>query len=395
MMKKLASLAIFGLLYCLFLAVAFLAGFYVRDWTDAGALSLPGLPAAHDYRLLDEIRALLQAHYIGALPDEQTLEHGAARGMVSAVGDPYTVFVDPPTHELETQSLAGEYGGIGVELTKNQAGEVVLSPFPDSPAIEAGLVEGDVLLAVDHMTITTATTLDEATALVRGLVGTSVTLRVRHPAGDTATLELVRQNIPLPSVMWRIVSAEAAIGLISINRFSDKTPQEVERAAAALQTQGAARFILDVRNNGGGILESAVGVAGKFLDGGVVMYETQKDAPEKTYAAPANADLLATAPLVVLVNHSTASAAEIVAGALLDRGRAPLIGQTTFGKGSVQLVYELSDKSSLHVTAYLWYTPARRQLDRNGLTPSVVVEPAADGRDAELARAIEYLLTGQ
>jgi carboxyl-terminal processing protease len=121
------------------------------------------------------------------------------------------------------------------------------------------------------------------------------------------------------------------------------------------------------------------------------MYETQRDTPEKVYNVPANSGPLTTAPLVVLVNHGTASASEIVAGALLDRERAPLIGQTTYGKGSVQLVYDLSDGSSLHVTAYLWYTPSRRELDINGLPPTIVIEPTTDGTDAQLAKAIEYL----
>jgi carboxyl-terminal processing protease len=125
------------------------------------------------------------------------------------------------------------------------------------------------------------------------------------------------------------------------------------------------------------------------------MYETQRTAPEKVYTAPSASGPLTTAPLVVLVNHGTASAAEILAGALLDRGRAPLVGQTTYGKGSVQLVFDLSDKSSLHVTAYLWYTPSHRKLDKIGLPPTLAVEPATDGSDAELARAIQYLQSGQ
>jgi len=231
--------------------------------------------------------------------------------------------------------------------------------------------------------------------LIRGPIGTPVTLRVRHPSGADFTVRILRQSFPIPSVTWKIVDGRPTIGLIAISRFSDKTPQEVLQAAGDLRATGADRFILDLRNNGGGILESAVEVASQFLDGGVVMYETQRNAPEKVYTAPNASGSLATAPLVVLVNHGTASAAEIVAGALLDRGRAPLVGQTTYGKGSVQLVFELPGQSSLHVTAYLWYTPSHRQLDKSGLPPTIAVEPAADGSDAELARAIQYLLNGQ
>ena len=377
-----------ALVQALFLGLTFLAGYYTRAFTFERA-PLPGVQAS--YPLLDEARALLAAHYINPLPDDQALEYGAVRGLVSAVGDQYTVFIEPPTHELETQTLQGEYGGIGVSITKNQTGEIILSPFPDSPASQAGLVEGDVLLRVDATTVDATTNIDSATALLRGLVGSTVTVRVRHPAGGEFSATLIRQNIPLPTVTGKLVPEQPALGLIAVNLFSGKTPDEVKRALGDLQAKGATQFILDLRNNGGGILESAVEVAAQFLDGGVVMYETQRNAPEKTYTAP-GAGALSAAPLVVLVNHNTASAAEIVAGALLDRQRAPLIGQTTYGKGSVQLVFDLTDGSSVHVTSFLWYTPARRALDKVGLAPTIAVEPASDGSDAELAKAIEYLL---
>lgn len=395
-MKKLTEVAAFAGLAAVFLTAAFGAGYYTRALTAENKdVAVPGLVPADPYPILTEARRALEDYYHQPLPDAKTLEYGAVRGWVNAVGDPYTVFVEPQPHELETQSLQGEYGGVGVGLSQNAAGEIVLSPYPDSPAAQAGIVEGDILLAVDDSVLAGTATGEEAAALIRGPIGTPVTLRVRHPSGEEFTARLLRQSFPIPSVTWKIVDGQPAMGLIAVSRFSDKTPQEVLRAAGELQAQGADRFILDLRNNGGGILESAVAVASDFLDGGVVMYETQRNVPEKVYTAPNASGSLTTAPLVVLVNHNTASAAEIVAGALLDRGRAPLMGQTTYGKGSVQLVFELSDKSSLHVTAYLWYTPAHRELDKNGLPPTIAVEPAADGSDAELARAIQYLLNGQ
>ena len=395
-MKKLTEVAAFAGLAAVFLTAAFGAGYYTRALTAENKdVAVPGLAPTDPYPILTEARRVLEDYYHQPLPDARTLEYGAVRGLVNAVGDPYTVFVEPQPHELETQSLQGEYGGVGVGLSQNAAGEIALSPYPDSPAAQAGIVEGDILLAVDDSVLAGTATGEEAAALIRGPIGTPVILRVRHPSGEEFTARLLRQSFPIPSVTWKIVDGQPAMGLIAVSRFSDKTPQEVLRAAGDLQAQGADRFILDLRNNGGGILESAVAVASDFLDGGVVMYETQRNVPEKVYTAPNVSGSLTTAPLVVLVNHNTASAAEIVAGALLDRGRAPLMGQTTYGKGSVQLVFELPDKSSLHVTAYLWYTPAHRELDKNGLPPTIVVEPAADGSDAELARAIQYLLNGQ
>jgi carboxyl-terminal processing protease len=395
-MKKFTEIATFAALAALFLSVAFGAGYYTRALTaEDKLLAVPGLAPAEPYPLLAEVHRLLEAHYSGPLPEAKTLEYGAVRGLVNAVGDQYTIFVEPQTHELETQSLQGEYGGVGVGLSKSAAGEIILSPYPDSPAAQSGIQEGDILLAVDDTILNQATTVDEAAALIRGLIGTTVTLRVRHVSGEEVTVSLERQSILIPSVTWKIVDGQPTIGLISISRFSDKTPDEVQQAADELQSQGATQFVLDLRNNGGGILEAAVEVASHFLNGGVVMYETQRHAPEKVFSAPAENGALTTMPVAVLVNHSTASAAEIVAGALLDRGRAVLIGQTTYGKGSVQLVFDLADGSSLHVTAHRWYTPARRELDRQGLPPTIAVEPAPEGADAELARAVEYLLNGQ
>jgi carboxyl-terminal processing protease len=365
----------------------------VRAASTTPALGLDLLGAGTEqYPLLAEVRGLLQAHFIGTLPDERALEYGAVRGFVSAVGDPYTVFVEPQAHELDTQSLAGEYGGIGVTLSLNEAGQVVLSPYRDSPAARSGVLEGDVLLAVDDTLTPAGTPLDQTTALVRGLVGTAVRLTVRHPDGSEATLSLTRERFEIPSVTWELVPDQANIGLISVSRFSGRTAEEVGQALRELEVEGATRYVLDLRNNGGGILEAAVDVAAHFLDGGVVMYETQRGAPERTYSVPANQGSATAAPLVVLVNHNTASAAEIVAGALLDRERAPLIGQPTYGKGSVQLVYDLSDGSSLHVTAYRWFTPARRELEGDGLPPTHLLEPSADGSDAELAFAVQLLM---
>jgi carboxyl-terminal processing protease len=382
-MKKAMELSGFAALALLCLSVTFVVGYQV------------GTTAADPHPLLTQVKQLIEQHFIRPLPSPTVLEYGAARGFVGATGDPYTVFVEPQSHELETQSLQGEYGGVGMALSKKETGEIVLSPYADSPAAQAGIVEADVLLAVDATALTPATTLDEVTALVRGPVGSTVTLQVRHPSGEELTAHVVRQNFALPSVTWKLVESQPTIGLISLSRFSDKTPEEVRGAAQALKAQGATSYILDLRNNGGGILEAGIKVAEQFLNGGVVMYETQKNAPEKIYSAPANTEVTTTAPLVVLVNHGTASAAEIVAGALLDRERAPLIGQTTYGKGSVQLVFDLPGGSSLHVTSYLWYTPSHRELDGKGLPPTITVEPAADGSDAELARAIEVLQTSQ
>lgn len=388
-MKKSTTLVIFGIVQVIFIAVAFVSGYIVRA-AAGGAPWLVG-QTPDNYPLLAEVRGLLAASFIGPLPADDTLQYGAVRGLVSAVGDPYTVFVEPQHHELETHSLSGEYGGVGMTINAGPDGTFTLSPYRDSPAELGGIQEGDVLLQVDNMVIEAGMPPDDVTALVRGPIDSTVVLVVRHPNGAEERLSLVRQRYQIPSARWKLLDDQPTIGLITVDRFSDKTAAEVKLALDELSAQGADRYVLDLRNNGGGILDAAVEVAGQFLSGGVVMYETQNSAPERVYNAP-NANGPATeAPLAVLVNHNTASAAEIVAGALLDRDRAPLIGQQTYGKGSVQLVYDLSDGSSLHVTAYRWFTPGRRELEQAGLPPTFVVEPASDGSDSELAYAMDYL----
>jgi carboxyl-terminal processing protease len=386
-----SALAIFGAVNVLFLSLAFGAGYVVRAATSEGWPLLPTRTGgAEQYGLLAEVRSLLEAHYIGEMPDDQALEHGAVRGLVAAVSDPYTVFVEPQAHELASQDLAGEYGGIGVTVGTNESGEIVLSPYRASPAERAGVVDGDVLLAVDEAPLAPGTTIETATALIRGLIETEVRLTIRHPDGIETTLTVRRERFEIPSTVWRSLPGDTTVGVIAISRFSGRTADEVKQAIEELSGLGVTRYILDLRNNGGGILEAAVDTAAHFLDGGVVMFESQRLAPEKTYSAPL-AGAAAHVPLVVLVNANTASAAEIVAGALLDRARAPLVGQPTYGKGSVQLVYDLSDGSSLHVTAYRWYTPARRDLEANGLPPTYLIEPGTGGADAELSFAVDLL----
>lgn len=392
-MKKSTALVIFGIIQVVFILVAFGSGYVVRAAAELEPGRLPILPAQtpDNYPLLAEVRGLLSASFIGPMPDDQTLEYGAVRGLVNAVGDPYTVFVEPQHHELESHSLSGEFGGVGMTISAEPDGTFVLEPLRDSPAALGGVQTGDVLLKVDDTEIAAGMPLDDVTALIRGPIGTAVIITVRHTGGDEAQISLVRQRYEIPSVHWKLLEGQANIGLLTVERFSGKTASEVALGLEELIAQGADRIVLDLRNNGGGILDAAIEVSGQFLDGGVIMYETQLNAPEKAYTAPANDGPGTTVPLAVLVNGNTASAAEIVAGALLDRDRAVLVGQQTFGKGSVQLVYDLSDGSSLHVTASRWYTPRRRELEAGGLPPTFVVEPGPEGADAALAYAADYL----
>ena len=260
----------------------------------------------------------------------------------------------------------------------------------------AGILTGDVLLAIDGRAIPPEMTVPEIIELVKGEKGTTVVLTVRHPgAAEPVDISVVRDDILLPSVVYRLMEQDPTIGYIQLSRFSGESGNEVGGALQSLQAQGATQFILDLRQNGGGLRDAAVEVTDHFLaDGPLLILESQEDG-ERVFNATAETIAL-NEPLVVLVDGGTASASEIVAGALQDRERAILIGNSrTFGKGSVQLVFDLSDGSSVHVTSARWLTPNRHQIDQSGLEPDLMVEVTQDdvdnGRDPVLDRAIAYL----
>jgi carboxyl-terminal processing protease len=312
--------------------------------------------------------------------------------MLAALGDQYTVLIEPPAARLESDQLRGEFGGVGADVRRDAAGRTLLSPYPDGPAARAGVVEGDELTAVDGKPVAELPRLDEIEALLRGDVGSGVRLTLVRE-GQAFDVEVERANVAPPSTMWRVLAETPDIGYISIRLFTDRTADEVRQALEDLRGQGARALILDIRDNGGGLLDAAVDVTGQFIDG-VVLIERKRDEMERQFTAAADG-AARDMPLVVLVNHSTASASEIVAGALRDRKQVKLIGERTYGKGSVQNVYPLSDGSSLHVTTSEWYTPNRAKLTGLGLLPDIEVirtaEDRAAGRDPVLDRAVEYL----
>jgi carboxyl-terminal processing protease len=373
----------YGALTSFVVAAAFLAGVITQQRTTRqyGEFSLP---------VLLQARQLIDRNFLGALPDKAEQEHGMIRGLLQAIGDPYTTFTEPTTAELDTDRLSGRFGGIGAEVTQSENGEIVLKPLAGQPAALAGILAGDVLLAVDGETLTSKVTVDEVVARVRGKVGTTVVVSVRTGTAAPRELSIIRVEVELPSVVWRVLEQDASIGLVDIDRFSDRTAAETRTALTELFKAGVSAVIIDLRGNGGGLLQSGVDTAELFLDGGVILYHARRDHAEETLTAAAGG-LAAATPLAVLVDGGSASAAEILAGALRDRKRAPLIGQKTFGKGSVQLIFELEDKSSLHVTNARWYTPTRTELDKQGLEPDIAIEPGTGDTDTVLQSAIEFL----
>ena len=291
-----------------------------------------------------------------------------------------------PTRYVSLATVA--FFGLGA-YTAAVLGETM--PWPVVLLAAAGVQAGDRLLAVDGRPVDTDTPVDTVTALIRGPVGSEVCLDLALGQAPTAhatpgsvealTICIQRAEIQIPSVEWQLLESDSpggpGIGYLKQSIFSERSVAEMEEAVAALQGLGADRFILDLRGNPGGLVDAAVGVAGLWLDAGPVLIEVRASGEEQEFSAPAG-DISAGAPLVLIVDGASASASEIVAGALRDRGRAALVGEKTFGKGSVQLIHELLDESSLHVTTARWLTPDRHEIEGVGLLPEILVEPGAD-----------------
>lgn len=326
--------------------------------------------------------------------DDVALMRGAIRGMMDAVGDKQTYYMDPVVYESATSQLSGDYEGIGAYVDTQGEYLTIISPIEGSPAEAAGLKPGDQIIAIDGVDMT-GTAPEEARQKVLGPAGTTVKLTVARK-GQEEPLEFVitRATITIPSVTGKML--ENDIAYIDINQFGDKTTSELNAVLDELIAQNPKGVIIDLRNDGGGYLQTSIEVASEFIDKGVILYEQYGDGTRDTYNALGNGratDL----PIVVLVNEGSASASEILAGALQDYGRAKLVGVQSYGKGSVQQWIPLSnDNGAARVTVARWLTPKERLIDGVGLTPDFVVEltedDAANNRDPQLDKAIEVLL---
>ena len=355
----------------------------------------PTSEETHQFGIYWEVWHIVQNEFYGDVPGGSAPVYGAIRGALSTLQDPYTIFVEPQPRALEKAELQGQFGGIGAYVSRGPAGEVVLDPMVDSPAEQAGVKKGDEVIRVGDTPITPTMTTDAVLLLIRGEVGTQVTLTLKRAGvAEPVVVTITRQVIETPSVEWRVLEQDSTIGYIRIRLFTERTGRELERAIQELRGTSVSHLIVDIRDDPGGLLDAAVDVASQFLREGVVLYEDRRGEAEKFYSVKEGGQAL-DLPLVVLVNRGTASASEIVAGALQDGKRGPLIGERTFGKGSVQLVYDLSDQSSLHVTVARWLTPNRHRIDGQGLLPDIEVllseADRAAGADPQLERAIAYL----
>lgn len=375
------------------LSLAFVAGYAAYPLIHATPQpALAPTPADDAMAEFWQVWHLLDRDFYGEKPDKTQRTYGAIAGMVQRFGDPYTYFVEPQPRAFERDQLAGKFGGIGATLEVTENGWI-LHPLPDQPAEQAGILDGDRLIRVDDTPIAPQMSNDEIVLLVRGEPGTEVTLVIERASAqgeiEMLTFVVTRTEIATPSIEWRLFDENpqtADIGYLRQTIFTERSANEMRQALEELQAAGATRFIWDLRGNPGGLLNIAVEMADLWLDQGVIMSEVKADGTRRELkATPGQA--AAAAPLVLLIDSGTASASEIVAGALRDHGRARLVGSATFGKGSVQLIHELADQSSLHVTNAQWYTPSGMQISGQGLAPDALV---ADGEDP-LAVAIAEL----
>lgn len=371
----------------------------------------PGEP--RDFGLFREAWDILKENYVDQPGLEgKGLTYGAIRGLTKAIGDTdHTRFLTPDELKEQKADLSGKFAGVGAVLTQNDADLVVQSVIPGAPAERAGVRAGDIILAVDGAD-TSGKTVDQVVSEVRGQEGTQVTLTlVRKDGGDAFDVTITREIITVPAVSWAMYPGTTT-AVVRLEQFSAEAGPQMIEALKAAQAAGATRFVLDLRSDPGGYVGEAVTVASQFLGDGVVYI--QEDAQGDRTEVPVQKDGVATSqPLVVLVDNGTASSAEIVSGAIQDAARAKIVGEKTFGTGTVLSQFDLSDGSALLVGTVEWLTRDGHEIWRKGITPDVVVAIPSDGRivvpsefeklgadgikkakDAQLQRAIE-LVAGQ
>lgn len=326
--------------------------------------------------------------------DVQNMTYGAVKGMVDSLDDPYTVFMDPTETNEFTQNLNGKLQGIGAELTIKDDEITVVTPIKNSPAERAGILPGDVIYKIGDE-YTSDMTLFEAIMKIRGTAGTPVTLTIIRPSKkDSFDITIVRENIDIASVTKE--DKGDGIVYIGINQFAENTAEEFGDAVSGLISNEPKGLILDLRYNGGGYLEAAVDILSYLLKEDLVavnIKQRDENSSEEMTTGKVGEKML-DVPLVVLVNDGSASASEIVAGALQDYKRGVLMGTQTFGKGTVQSVEYLDDGSSLRMTIAQWFTPEGRAIDKVGITPDLIIENPEDqapGSDKQLQEAINYL----
>jgi carboxyl-terminal processing protease len=405
--KTIAKLLVMVVLAAVVVAGAFGAGYVARatqvpESTPLAAVSVPQSPqivfsdedVPAQFDVFWEAWAFIEREFYGEIPTEDERVYGAIRGMVNTYGDDDTAFIEPSRAAVFREDVTGSFEGIGAAVRMDDLGRLIIAePFVGRPAAEAGLQRGDVVLAVDGVSLQ-GLSLYEGIGLSRGPAGSTVVLTIlREDVEEPFDISIVRARIEIEVVESERL--EGGIGYVRLSEFSRGASGKVAEAIRSLQDEGQLQgLIFDLRNNPGGLLDESIFVSSQFLGEGVVTIERLKGGADNVFKAQPGGVAL-DMPLVVLVNRGSASASEIVAGAVQDNGRGIILGEQTFGKGTVQIPHELSDGSELRVTIAEWLTPSEKQIKGEGIVPDVYVEftqeDFVEGRDPQLDRAVEYL----
>lgn len=357
-------------------------------WT-AGAQPQTGRQIPVDLGLIEEAIHLAENAYVEPVPQKKLVE-GAIRGVLAALEDPYTHYLPTRAYENFKMETAGKFFGVGIQLGMKAKHLTVIAPLPDTPAAKAGIKTGDIIAKINGKPADDFS-IEEAVKTIRGPEGTKVTLSVaRKGAAKLLTYRLTRKEIRLVNVTSKMVSPE--IGYVYLHSFNESASEDVRRELAKLQGKGAKALVLDLRNNPGGLLQQAVAVGSVFIEVGPIVKVVDRAKRVEWQNALGNAET--DIPLVVLVNKGSASASEIVAGAIKDSKRGVLVGEPTFGKASVQKVLNLSDGSAVSITVAHYFTPKGRNIQKHGVRPDYIVRQKDDlltKKDAQLRKAIELL----
>ena len=335
---------------------------------------------------------LKRDHFKGDSLDAEALSVGAIRGMLQALDDPYASYLTSQQYSMESQDFEGFFEGIGAQVTIRDGEIIIVAPIPDTPADEAGVLPGDVILMIDGESTEGYSILD-AVNRIRGQKGEPVVLVIRRKTGgDPVELTIVRGVIEVKSVSLKMLVGR--IAHLRITSFTATTDDEVTEVLERINRLQARGLILDLRNNPGGLLRPVVNVTSQFLEDGLVLYELDGDGKRRDWKV-VSGGLAQDIPMVVLVNEFSASGSEVLAGAIIDRQRATVVGEKTFGKGSVNTLRELTDGSGLYFTIARWYTPNGTLIEGDGLEPNLVVtQPEDDSEDLQFDRALEVLESG-
>jgi len=365
---------------------ASVAGIAIGASTRAG-------PSVANLALINGVIEIVQRDYVHTVTSD-ALTTDALKGMLTRL-DPHSDYMDEAEFRESQSDLNGRFGGLGIQISTQDGVPKIISPIDDTPASRAGLAGGDLIVAIDGQS-THGIDLQKIVRILRGTPGTSVKLTILRGTKAPFEVPITRAIIEVPSIKAKL--QPNAIGYVRVTEFGGETADDFKKAVAKLKQDAGGKLrglVIDLRNNPGGLLSAAISIAGDFLDGGtVVSTRGRRRTEDHSYSAPAHGDLLAGVPIVVLINGASASASEIVSGALQDRHRATIMGTPSFGKGSVQSVIPLSGHGALRLTTALYYTPAGRSIQGEGITPDMVVEAPKDQQVAGALMLSENELSG-